>query len=563
MDKDPTNQNLFLENLQTEKLAFLAFLAEGKFSSLHLALEFEQVHQAFEKVWKIYGDVSLFEQPIEALVRDSRLVKKEDVFYCERGQRYSGFDFLKEVLEKGVRRFVCLEKDLSMFWEALNGKNEVFALLVIPEAHFAPAFLSHYFTKKKAQQPLVWGFLGQGATTLAHVFYQFFKDLSAYAAFPQSLLLRDEMLLKWYKNHQEKHLAWTSPYLKAEALERLVLDFSSSMYQTDLCFFPLKSKDWKKGEANFLDVDTLFVKKTQENLSPLEEIEWLWLACQAQKVFVEDGHALLASLTYLREKLGKLPVQVVKNLPYESFPQSFAYGKELCFSWIGDMHARHFNFLQSFIKSSQTPFDFEDVVLNQEAFTRALAVKGKQERIFAEGFSEQHLQPYLLVDSAWNVEQVSTLLCSLKEALTTRQVYLLMGISGDRPKAQAKAMVDFLLQFLDKEAQLFLTLNHSRSENPEQVLEEVKEWVYQSPSFELKKEHIYFYASRKEAIKTLLQALDLKNKTFEEHKSPLLLLLGRGDEALFVEKQKVEYWTDAQFVKFCLKERKDVKPYAI
>lgn len=544
-DKQVRKTTSFLAQLNNQKLAFLAFLAEGKFSSLKLKDEFEHLYQLWKSDFKVYGLVEA--QAPQHLVRDSRLVQAGDLFYCEQGQQHSGFDYIDSVLQKGVRWLSCIEAEQKFLWQALGiqvsaseeEKNQVLrhlglSVLLLPETQFAPAFVAHQCVIDE-DQTKAYAFLGEGATTLAYVFYQFFKlkhevHPQNEQLLPQSFCLWDEMQIEYYqkaeeeKTAKEKTLAWSSPYLKAEQLEALLEDFSKGLYQADCMLLPLKSRLWKKGHASFLNIERLFLKKwtIYQGLSPAEEMMLVWLGVNSQRLWIEGNHPQLNLIRTLRKSLKKSEPILVQ--PQASPP----------LAWFFEMHQRHLNMLCA----------YEEAPVSTE-FLPALKVSGKQECL-----SEN---PYILIDSAWKVEQVESLLQTLALKLMDYRLFLLMGISAEREDRLAQDLVDFLVNHLRKEDYLWFTVNQSRSESPKAVLERVKTFVNAYADEYTYKEHIFFVEHRKEAIFSVLQMARLEQE--KGGKKPLVLLLGRGEEALFVEKQKVEYFTDAELVLDYLKDQ--------
>lgn len=107
-----------------------------------LSIAVEDIKKLTDGVFYNVGEVSLGVQHIKGICIDSRTIEPEEIFWCIRGERFDGHEFVGEALARGAL-FAVVESDYIQRFP-LDGK----ALFAVPDTLKALQELAHNQRKK-------------------------------------------------------------------------------------------------------------------------------------------------------------------------------------------------------------------------------------------------------------------------------------------------------------------------------------------------------------------------------------------------------------------------------
>lgn len=181
-------------------------------------------------------------------------------------------------------------------------------------------------------------------------------------------------------------------------------------------------------------------------------------------------------------------------------------------------------------------------ILCREILNKSTVIEGKHELLKLQD------DKMIILDSAWNSQQLENLLQSLKIIHRYYHLYIILSCSGNRASSLRKNLSRSLWKNINTEDRVYLTISDPRSEDGVKVLADMEEVFVKNDVNQIIKRQSY--VDRKEAIK---QAIC---DCMADEKTACLLILGRGDEFYYLQAQDSGKFNDKDIVNEILKEGK-------
>ncbi|MGQ1910928.1 UDP-N-acetylmuramoyl-L-alanyl-D-glutamate--2,6-diaminopimelate ligase [Marinifilum sp. RC60d5] len=449
------------------------------------------------KIQSLKGDRNV---EVNGLHFDSRKVQEGDLFVACRGTISDGHKYIESVVDKGAKVVVCEELP--------QVSNAETTYIVVEDSLATLSQLAHNYYGKPSENIQLVGVTGtNGKTTIASLLYKLFKKLG----YKTGLL---STVCNYVDNDKIKATHTTPDPLQLNCLLSQMVEEGC-----EYCFMEVSSHaiDQKRvGALNFkggiftnISHDHLDYHKTFDNY------------LKVKKAFFDNLGKKSFALTNADDKNGKFMLQNTKAHKLLYSTRSFADFRcrilekhfsgmllemdevETWTNFIGDFNAHN---LIAVYGAARLLNQSKDEVLT--GISELKSVDGRFESIISkEGIMA-------IVDYAHTPDALKNVLESI-EALRTRneQVITVVGAGGDRDKTKRPLMAKISAELSDK---LILTSDNPRSEDPNQIIIDMKEGVDAS-----NQRKVLAITDRKEAIRTACMLAQ---------KNDIILVAGKGHE---------------------------------
>lgn len=431
---------------------------------------------------------------------DSRKIQKSDLFVACRGTVSDGHHYIEKAVELGASVIVCEELPEQY-------KDDTTYVIVEDSLVVLSALAHNYYDKPSEKLKLV-GVTGtNGKTTVATLLYNLFQRLGYKAG-----------LLSTVCNYiDQKRVESTHTTPDPLQLNALLAEMVEA--GCDYCFMEVSSHAIdQKRTADLKFQGGIFTNITHDHLDYHKTFD---AYLKVKKRFFDYLGKKSFALTNVDDKNGKLMMQNTKAHQFTYSTRSFADyrcqilekhftgmvldldGIETWTNFIGDFNAHNLLAVYGTARLLDQP---KEEVLT--AISELKSVDGRFESMISpEGVMA-------IVDYAHTPDALKNVLESIAALRTgNEQVITVVGAGGDRDKTKRPLMAKIGAQLSDK---LILTSDNPRSEDPNQIIEDMKEGVEAHLS-----RKVLAITDRKEAIRTA---------NMLAQKDDIILVAGKGHE---------------------------------
>jgi len=445
---------------------------------------------------EVSGDMEI---EINGIAFDSREVKNGFLFIAVQGTQVDGHDYIDQAIQKGAIAVVCKYSP-----EVPDGV----ALIKVDYPSMALGYISSNFYKNPSHKLELIGVTGtNGKTTTATLLYDTYTKLGYTSGLFSTVenKIGEEVI--------EATHTTADPITLNKILARMVESGCSH------CFMEVSSHALVQNRvAGLKFAGAIFTNISHEHLDYHGSFE---AYIKSKKIFFDFLPASSFALVNIDDKRGKIMLQNtkarkvtygLKNMAdYKARVISNTFeglelnldGKEVWFKMVGDFNA--YNILSVFGASVENGQNKEDVLT---CLSEVSPARGRFERVLSSN------KIIGIVDYAHTPDALKNILSTIQAIRTgNEKVITVVGCGGDRDRKKRPVMASVASKLSDK---VIFTSDNPRSENPEDIIEEMKTGV--SP-VDFKKTLVN--ADRKEAIK---MAVMLANK------KDIILVAGKGHE---------------------------------
>ena len=450
---------------------------------------------------------------IGAIEFDSRKVKKGDLFVAVKGSAADGHQFISAAIGKGATAIVCQDSPAQI-------PSGVTCILVDDSANALGVLASEFYGKPSEKLKLV-GVTGtNGKTTTVTLLHQLFIKLGYKAGLLSTIrnLIHDKAV-------DATHTT-PDPVQLNELLARMVAA------GCDYCFMEVSSHAAHQQRIAGLHFSgAVFSNITQDHLDYHKTFaEYI----KAKKLFLDglDGSAF--ALVNSDDKNGSVMLQNTKAAKHTYALKSMAEfrGKvlesyldgmlvafdqtELWTRFIGGFNA--YNLLAVYATALLLKQDREQVI---QALSNLNPVDGRFNYIRSKSGK------LAIVDYAHTPDALENVLNTIRDIRESdNQIITVVGAGGNRDKTKRPLMAEVTAKLSDK---VILTSDNPRNENPEDIIQEMRQGVL--PPYNKK---LLAITNRKEAIRTACMMAT---------PGDIILVAGKGHET-YQEIQGVKHHFD-------------------
>jgi UDP-N-acetylmuramoyl-L-alanyl-D-glutamate--2,6-diaminopimelate ligase len=418
---------------------------------------------------------------LSGIAFDSRQVLEGNLFVAVSGTQVDGHHYIDQAINKGASAIICQEipKETKPDLLFIKVKNSAIAL---------GQAASNYFENPSSQIKLV-GITGtNGKTTTATLLYNLFKALGYKAGLLSTVLnkIGDRSLPATHTTPDALQIHGILRQMVDEGCEFAFMEVSSHAIDQDRV-------------AGIKFTGTVFTNITHDHLDYHKSFK-NYLAAK-KKLFDGLNNGAFA-LSNIDDKNGKVVLQ-------NTNANKFTYGLKNMADFKGKVIENHFSGMQLLIDNHEVHtlltgnFNAYNLLA---AYSTAILLKQNQSEVLtaisgisgAEGRfdiirSENKITA--IVDYAHTPDALLNVLESIN-ALRTKneQLITVVGAGGDRDREKRPKMASIASSLSDL---VILTSDNPRSEDPEQIIEEMKKGIEID-----KKNKTLAITNRKEAIKT-------------------------------------------------------------
>lgn len=440
------------------------------------------------------------DEKIKGIAFDSRKIEKGFLFVAVKGLTVDGHDYIEAAIEKGARVIVCeqqrddLEKDITI----VQTDHSAEALGIIA---------SNFYGRPSEKIKLV-GITGtNGKTTCATLLFELFQNLG----YSVGLLSTVENKI----NSKVLSASFTTP--DAVQLNSLLAEMVDG--GCTHCFMEVSSHALVQQRvagvhfagAVFTNIthDHLDYHKTFDEYIAAKKLLFDGLSSEAFAIVnVDDkrGPVMLQNTKADKFRMGirsmaDFKVRIIHNT-LQGLELNFD-GVDVWFKLIGAFNA--YNLLTAYTVS---------VLLGEEkeatlsALSTTSGASGRFEKV------ENTSDVMAIVDYAHTPDALENVLKTIDDLRTKNETLVtVVGCGGDRDKTKRPKMAEIASRFSDK---IILTSDNPRTEDPKQILEDMKAGIPKS-----KERNVMIIEDRKEAIRTACNLVNDKD---------IVLVAGKGHE---------------------------------
>jgi len=462
---------------------------------------------------------------VNAIRIDSRKVTKGDLFAAIKGSQSNGHDFIPQAIAKGAVAILCEHLP--------NRSNEDIAWLKVKSVPQALGKMTSSFYDHPSRKLKLIGITGtNGKTSIATLLYRLFER----AGYPSGLF--STLVTKIHKEtlpstHTTPDVISLNKYLKrmVEAgCDYAFMEISShamvqarvaGLYFSGGVFTNLTHDhlDYHKSFRNYLTA-----KKKFFDLLPDGAFALINLDDKNGRIMIQNSKATIKgySLRGGGDFRGKIMERSLTGTQVQ-FDQT-----ELWSPFVGDFNV--YNLLAVYGVAIELKLDRDDIL---RWISELKPVSGRFESF------HYPLSPLVIVDYAHTPDALKNVLKTLRQLKKTgSKIFTVVGAGGDRDKTKRPEMGFIGAQNSDL---LILTSDNPRSENPENIIYEMKSGIPDDLS-----SRVLTMPDRKEAIRTAFMMA---------RKDDIILVAGKGHETYQIIGKKRLHFDDREVVQSCFSER--------
>lgn len=440
------------------------------------------------------------EEEVHGVAFDSRKVEQGFLFVAVKGLTVDGHDFIESTIDKGAKVIVCEKapKNLPKGITVVQTDNSAKALGIIA---------SNFYGRPSENIKLI-GITGtNGKTTCATLLFELFQNLG-YSA---GLLSTVENKI----NHKVLDTSFTTP--DAVQLNQLLAEMVEG--GCTHCFMEVSSHALVQHRVSGIHfTGGVFTNITHEHLDYHKTFDE-YIA--AKKLLFDGLSSESFALVNVDDKRGMVMLQNTKADKHRFGIRSMADfkvriihntlqglelnfdGVDVWFKLIGEFNA--YNLLTAYAVAILLEEEKEDVL---SGLSTTSGASGRFEKV------ENTSNVMAIVDYAHTPDALENVLKTIDNLRTKNEMLVtVVGCGGDRDKTKRPQMAEIAARFSDK---IILTSDNPRTEDPKQILEDMKNGIPKS-----KERNVMVIEDRKEAIRT---ACNLAGD------QDIILVAGKGHE---------------------------------
>ena len=440
------------------------------------------------------------DEKVTGVAFDSREVKKGFLFVAVKGLTVDGHDYIEAAIEKGAKVIVCeqLREDLG---------NDITVVQTDHSSEALGIIASNFYGRPSEKIKLV-GITGtNGKTTCATLLFELFQNLG----YTVGLLSTVENKI----NNKVLSTSFTTP--DAVQLNSLLSEMVES--GCTHCFMEVSSHalvqqrvagiHFTGGVFTNITHDHLDYHKTFDEYIAAKKLLFDGLSSEAFALVNADdkrGAVMLQNTKADKFKMGirsmvDFKVRIIHNT-LQGLELNFD-GVDVWFKLIGEFNA--YNLLTAYSVGILLDEEKEDIL---SALSTTSGASGRFEKV------DNTANVMAIVDYAHTPDALENVLKTIDDLRTKNEMLVtVVGCGGDRDKTKRPKMADIATRFSDK---IILTSDNPRTEDPKQILEDMKAGIPKS-----KERNVMVIEDRKEAIRT---ACNLVND------QDIILVAGKGHE---------------------------------
>lgn len=463
-----------------------------------------------------YGAIDIELSSIEF---DSRKIENGDLFIAVKGCSVDGHNYIYQAIKNGAIAVVC---------EEIPGeRNKQVTYLLVKDSSYALGIIASNFYNNPSSKLKLIGVTGtNGKTTIVNLLYQLFKSLG----FASGMLSTIQNIV------DEKIIP--SSHTTADALQ--INHLLNQMIENNCkyCFIEVSSHSIDQNRIAGLDfTGGVFTNITHDHLDYHKSFkEYL----KTKKKFFDDLPATAFALSNIDDKNGKIILQNTKAKKFTYSLKSASDfkskviedqfeglqlnidGVEVWFKLVGDFNA--YNLLAVYASAILLGMDKTEILQNLSN------LKPAEGRFDIINFPEKKIA---IIDYAHTPDALKNVLEVIQSIKTLNQkVTCVVGAGGDRDKEKRRLIAKIAC---DRSDMLILTSDNPRSEDPQEIIDQMKEGIDV-----VKNKKVISIIDRKEAIKT---ACALTNS------GDIILIAGKGHEKYQIIKGVKHPFDDKKIVK--------------
>lgn len=440
------------------------------------------------------------DEGVTGVAFDSRKVEKGFLFVAVKGLTVDGHDFIESALEKGAKVVVCesAPKNIDDTITVVQTDNSAKALGIIA---------SNFYGRPSEKLKLV-GITGtNGKTTCATLLYELFQNLG----YTVGLLSTVENKI----DHKILDASFTTP--DAVQLNQLLAEMVDS--GCTHCFMEVSSHalvqhrvagiQFAGGVFTNITHDHLDYHKTFDEYIAAKKLLFDGLSSESfALVNVDDKRGSVMTQNTKAEKfrmgirsMADFKVRIIHNT-LQGLELNFD-GVDVWFKLIGEFNA--YNLLTAYSVAILLDEEKEDVL---SGLSTTSGASGRFEKV------ENTANVMAIVDYAHTPDALENVLSTIDNLRTKNEVLVtVVGCGGDRDKTKRPKMAEIAARFSEK---IILTSDNPRTEDPKQILEDMKAGIPKS-----KERNVMVIEDRKEAIRTACNLVSDQD---------IILVAGKGHE---------------------------------
>ncbi|WP_424963708.1 UDP-N-acetylmuramoyl-L-alanyl-D-glutamate--2,6-diaminopimelate ligase [Ekhidna sp.] len=440
------------------------------------------------------------DEKVAGVAFDSRKVEKDFLFVAVKGLTVDGHDYVEGALEKGAKVIVCehTPKNIKEDITVVQTDNSAEALGIIA---------SNFYGRPSEKLKLV-GITGtNGKTTCATLLFELFQNLG----YSVGLLSTVENKI----NHKILDTSFTTPdavqlnQLLAEMVESGCTHAFMEVSSHALVQHRVSGIHFTGGVFTNITHDHLDYHKTFDEYIAAKKLLFDGLSSESfALVNVDDkrGMVMLQNTKAEKNRLGirsmaDFKVRIIHNT-LQGLELNFD-GVDVWFKLIGEFNA--YNLLTAYAVAILLDEEKEEVL---SGLSTTSGASGRFEKV------ENGSNVMAIVDYAHTPDALENVLSTIDDLRTKNEMLVtVVGCGGDRDKTKRPEMAGIAARFSDK---VILTSDNPRTEDPQQILDDMKEGIPKS-----KERNVMIIADRKEAIRTACNLVSDQD---------IILVAGKGHE---------------------------------
>lgn len=439
------------------------------------------------------------EATVDSLTLDSRNAGKGSLFFAVAGTRFDGHDFIPKVVEKGCTAIIA-EKEVDV--------PDGVTLIVTDNSQKAAGTVAGNFYGEPSRQLKLVGITGtNGKTTTTTLLYNLFSQLGYKTGLLSTVVnkIGTEEITSTHTTPDPIALNALLAEMVEKNCEYCFMEVSShAIHQYRIAGLEFAGGVFTNLTHDHLDYHNTFkeylaVKKRFFDELPSAAFALTNIDDKNGYVMVQNTNAKI--VTYAMKSPADFKVKVLEN-QFSGLVLNIN-GKEVWSRLVGDFNA--YNLLTAYAVSILLGEDEYEVL-------RVLSALESVEGRFQYFTSASGI--VAIIDYAHTPDALENVLKTIANVRTKNEtLYTIVGCGGDRDKAKRPEMAKIACELSDK---VILTSDNPRSEDPNQIIEEMSEGV---PGHHFKK--TLSVVDRKQAIKTAISMAE---------KGDIILIAGKGHE---------------------------------
>ncbi|MEM6829114.1 MAG: UDP-N-acetylmuramoyl-L-alanyl-D-glutamate--2,6-diaminopimelate ligase [Bacteroidota bacterium] len=437
---------------------------------------------------------------VSGIAFDSRKVRKQGLFVAIKGLTVDGHDYISQAIEKGACVVVC-EKLPSQ-------KEEGVTYVQTDNAARSLGILASNFFGRPSEKIKLVGITGtNGKTTCATLLFELFSKMGYHVGLLSTVenRINDQVLAADFTTSDAVHLNTLLAQMVNEGCTHCFMEVSSHA----LVQHRVAGVHFHGGVFTNISHDHLDYHKTFDEYIKAKKLLFDGLSSEAfALVNVDDkrGNIMLQNTKAGKSSMGirsmaDFKARIIHNT-LQGLELNFN-GVDVWFKLIGEFNA--YNLLTAYAVAVLLGEDSEEIL---SALSIAKGASGRFEKI------HNPANVLAIVDYAHTPDALENVLRTIGELRTKNEVLItVVGCGGDRDKSKRPEMARIAALLSDK---VILTSDNPRSEDPKQILEDMRVGIPKSYQ-----RNLMVIEDRKEAIRTAC------NIARDED---IILIAGKGHE---------------------------------